>query len=96
MTDNTTPQSPEPLPLRKPPTTMPSTTTALYEYLGHPEHYEGESLDDFTSRKNLFEDFQNKLTASGLHLNDLIQARMGIKPASGASPLVRSLIGRIL
>lgn len=81
--------------LKKPPTKSPTAVRDALMFLAHPDYYENESEEDFTSRKNLLEAYTKEFVRQGLTLDDLVMAEMGITKPTGASPLLNTLIGRL-
>ena len=81
--------------LKEAPTKVPVGVRANYEYLAHPEPYEGEADDDFNSRKNIFDAYNVELARQGLTINELVMAELGIKKPNAGSNLVHALIGRL-
>ena len=81
--------------LKPAPTVAPKGARANYEFLAHPEPYEGEAEDDFTSRKNLFEAYNLVLVREGITVDDLVMAELGIEKPTASSNLLNSLIRRL-
>ena len=54
----------------KQPTTTPKTPRECYEFLSEPLQYEGESDEEWASRKNLTTNFTQNVLAMGLTIEE--------------------------